>query len=150
MDIVTCIETYGFAVLFIAVGIIAFIGLLKICGVFKCLTGKKVLKTAVYYSLDIVLSFGVAALYFKLADKDFAQYLTYCAAQVAVTTTLYAVYENFGLRALIQKIVASIQTAIKNSKNEQLVRFVQQMGIDNVLQEIQKLVTQTDSDKQSK
>ena len=136
------VNIYGLAILVIAVSIIAFIGLLKICGVFKKLNNVHV-KKAIYYGLDALLSFACAALYFKIFNKNFDQYITYSLAQVAVTTMLYAIYENFGIRTLIRKLVSAIQTAIKNSKDKRLVKFVQDMGIERVLQEIQKLVTDT-------
>lgn len=136
------VSIYGLAILVIAVSIIAFIGLLKLCGVFKKLNNVHV-KKAIYYSLDAALSFIGALLYFKIFDKNFDQYVTYSLAQVAVTTMLYAIYENFGIRALIRKLINALQTAIKNSKDKRLIRFVQGMGIERVLQEIQKLVTDT-------
>ena len=138
------VNIYGLAILIIAVSIIMFIGLLKICGVFKKLNNVHV-KKAIYYGLDTLLSFACAALYFKIFNKNFDQYITYSLAQVAVTTMLYAVYENFGIRALIRKLVSAAQTAIKNSKDKRLVKFVQDMGIERVLQEIQKLVTDTNT-----
>jgi hypothetical protein len=147
--LVEYVKAYGLAVLIIAVIIIAFIGFLKICGVFKKLNNKTV-KKVIYYSLDVALSFGVGAVYFSIFDKNFDQYIAYSLAQIAVTTTLYAIYENFGIRALIQKLVSLIRTAIQNNKNAQFVRLVQQMGIDHVLQEIQTLVAQTEAAQETK
>lgn len=147
--LVEYVKAYGLAVLIIAVIIIAFVGTLKICGVFKKLNNA-IVKKVIYYSLDVVLSFGVSALYFEIFKKNFDQYVAYSLAQIAVTTTLYAVYENFGLRALVQKVVSLIRTAIQNNKDTQFVKLVQQMGIDSVLQKIQALVSQTEAVQESK
>lgn len=147
--LVEYVKSYGLAILIIALSTIVFIGILKLCGVFKRLNNV-VVKKVVYYSLDVAISFGIGALYFKCFSKNFDQYLTYSLAQTATTTTLYAIYENFGLRALVQKLVSLICTAIENNKHTRFVKVIQQIGIDNVLQTIQTLVTQAEDTQETK
>ena len=144
-NVIKYLELYGLPILIMGLIIIVLVGIIKACGLKKCLENRPVLRKVIYYTLDIALSFGVVALYFYIFEKNFAQYLVYTGAQITVTTTLYAIYENFGARALQQKIVGLLGVAIKNSKNKKFLKIVEQLGIDNVLQEIQKLVTKAEA-----
>ena len=141
------ITTYGLSMLVIACLIIAFIGLLKVCKVFSKISSVNV-KKVLYYVLDIALSFAFVAVYFAITKQSFSTYLAYTGAEIFVVTTLYAVYENFGLRKLLQVIITAIQNHIAKNKNSKLTKIVQQLGIEQSLVEIQKLINAAQQEQQ--
>ena len=97
-------------------------------------------KKAIYYILDIGLSFAFTAIYFAIFKQGFSKYLAFTGAEICVVTALYAVYENFGVRKLIQVICAQIKAHLAKNKNSKLTKIVQQLGIEKSLIEIQNLI----------
>lgn len=138
-EAVKYISKYGISLLVIALVIIAIIGILKKCKVFNKLPSKNI-KKAVYYALDIALAFGLTALYFVLFKQGFSKYLTYTGAEICVVTALYAIYENFGVRKLVEITCTLIRKHFAKNKNSKLAKLVQQVGIEKSLIEIQNLI----------
>lgn len=95
------ITTYGLPILFISIAVIFIIGVLKYFKVFDKIKSANV-KKFIYYALDIVLSFGLVAIYFAVDKISFTTYLNYCFKTVTAVTAIYAIYENFGLRKLVR------------------------------------------------
>lgn len=95
------ITTYGLPILFISIAVIFIIGVLKYFKVFDKIKSANV-KKFIYYALDIVLSFGLVAIYFAVDKISFTTYLNYCFKTVTAVTAIYAIYENFGLRKLLR------------------------------------------------
>ena len=120
-QILEFIQTHGLPVFVIASCIIALIGVLKLCKVFDKVTNKNV-KKFIYYVLDVALSFGGSAIYFVAFHKAFSGYLVFSVTQVGATTTLYAIYENFGLRKLVQIALNWVVSLFKNDKVKALAK----------------------------
>lgn len=128
-EILGFIAMYGIPVFVIATCIIAFLGILKLCKVFDKLTNRSV-KKFVYYTLDVTLAFVGSLLYFLIFHVDFSGYLMFCITQVSATTTLYAIYENFGFRKLLQMGLDKLAQAIKNSPNTKLTKTLTSLGLN--------------------
>lgn len=128
-EILGFIAMYGIPVFVIATCIIAFLGILKLCKVFDKLTNRNV-KKFVYYTLDVILAFVGSLLYFLIFHIDFSGYWMYCITQVSATTTLYAIYENFGFRKLLQMGLDKLAQAIKNSPNTKLTKTLTSLGLN--------------------
>lgn len=128
-EILGFIATYGIPVFVIATCIIAFLGILKLCKVFDKLTNRN-MKKFIYYALDVILAFVGALLYFLMFHIDFSGYWMFCITQVSATTTLYAIYENFGLRKLLQMGLDKLAQAIKNSPNTKLTKTLTSLGLN--------------------
>lgn len=122
------IERYGLSVFVIACCIIAVIGILKLCKVFDKITNKSV-KKLIYYALNVVLAFGGSAIYFAIFKINFSGYLVFSAAQVGTTTTLYALYENFGLRKLVQIGLDCLAKKLKNDPDAKLSKTLKGFGL---------------------
>lgn len=148
-EAVKYISKYGISLLVIACIIIACIGILKACKVFNKIPSANV-KKVLYYALDIAFAFAFAAIYFALSKHGFAKYLAYTGAEICVVTTLYAVYENFGVRKLLEVVVALIQKALAKKKNVKLTKIVEQLGIENSLIEIQNMITAAKQNNEQK
>ena len=97
------ISTYGVSILVISVLVIFIIGILKYFNVFGKIKSANT-KKFIYYLLDIVLSFGFVAIYYAINDLSFITYLNYGFKTVTAVTAIYAIYENFGLRKLLQAL----------------------------------------------
>lgn len=144
-EAVKYISAYGISLLVIACLIIACIGILKVCKVFRKVSSVN-LKKAIYYILDIALAFAFAAAYFALTKQGFSKYLAFTGAEICVVTALYAVYENFGVRKLLTVVVTQIREHMAKNKNSKLTKLVQQVGIEKSLIEIQNLLTTAQQD----
>lgn len=122
------ISIYGWAILVIAVCIIAFIGILKVCKVFSKIKSSSV-KKLIYYALDVALAFGGSAIYFAIFHKSFGGYVVYSVAQLVVTTTLYAIYENFGVRKLVQCVISLVASWVKKNPDKKLAKTLKKLGL---------------------
>lgn len=127
-QILTYIATYSLPVFVIATCTILLIGILKLCKVFNKIENKNV-KKFVYYMLDVFLSFGISALYFVIFKLNFENYIWFSVAQVSATTTLYAIYENFGVRKLVQMLLACIANWFKKNPESKLVKALKGLGL---------------------
>lgn len=135
------ISIYGWAILVIAVAIISFIGILKLCKVFTKIESSNV-KKLLYYILDVALSFAGSAIYFAIFHKAFSGYVVYSFAQLFATTTLYAVYENFGIRALVQYLINLIANWIKKNPDSKLSKDLKKIGLgEEQIKEIKNVVS---------
>ncbi len=137
-------QTYGLPILVIAVCVIAFIGLLKFFKVFNKIESKDV-KKCIYYALDVILAFGGAAIYFATFHIDFAEFVGYAFAQLGVTTTLYSIYEHFGIRKLFHFVGGLIIEHIKKNPESQFAKSVKKIGLDKALEDIQAQIAERDT-----
>lgn len=127
--IISYVETYGLAILVIALCIIAFIGILKLCKAFNWIKSSKI-KKFVYYISDVALAFGGSAIYFALFKISFSEYLVYAGAELGVTTTLYAVYENFGVRELVKLVLGVFAKWFKGNPNNKIAKQLKSLGLN--------------------
>lgn len=127
--IIAYVEQYGLPILVIAVCIIAFIGILKLCKAFCWIKSSKI-KKLVYYISDIALAFGGAAIYFALYKISFSEYLVYVGAELGVTTTLYAVYENFGIRELWKLLLEVFAKWLKGNPDNKIAKQLKSLGLN--------------------
>ncbi len=127
--IISYVETYGLAILVIAVSIIFLIGILKLCKAFCWIKSSKI-KKLVYYISDVALAFGGSAIYFALFKISFSEYLVYAGAELGVTTTLYAVYENFGVRELVKLVLGVFAKWFKGNPNNKIAKQLKSLGLN--------------------
>jgi hypothetical protein len=122
---------YGLPILIIACAIIVVVGLLKLCKVFSKIQNKGV-KKFLYYFIDIALSFAGTAIYFTITKTPFifSDYLAYSLAQITFTVALYAAYENFHIRGLVQIILGCIAGWFKKNPNNKIAKALKAMGLD--------------------
>ena len=142
------IESYGLPILVIAICIITLLGILKLCKVFDKLTNKDVRK-CVFFCIDLVLSFGIAAIYFALFNMPFSGYLVYSGAQFVVTVVLYAIYENWGVRKLVQVILALITKWFASDKASRFKKLAIKLGLDQAVITLNKTIAE-EADKKAK
>lgn len=135
------VETYGLAIIVIAVCIIAIIGILKLCKVFDKIKSSEI-KKLIYYALDVVLAFAGSAIYFAGFHKDWTGYWLYSLAQLGVTTTLYALYENFGLRKFVKWLIGIIASWFKKNPNNELSKWANKVGLTESLETIQGMIAE--------
>lgn len=138
-QILLYIAEYGLAVFVIATAIILTIGILKVCKVFDKLQNKDV-KKIIYYALNVALSFGYVALYYVIFTLNWDTYWILCITQMGATTTLYNIYENFGLRKLLQMFLTWFTKVTTKKNTEKFAQLVQDMGLTNALAELRTLI----------
>lgn len=124
-EFITC---YGLPVFIIASIIIGFIGILKLCKVFNKITNANI-KKLIYYILNIVLAFALSAIYFAIFQINFSGYIAYAFTQISATTTLYAIYENFGVRKLVQIFLNWIASKFKKDPESKFVKTLKSIGL---------------------
>lgn len=142
--VVEYIQTYGWSILIIAVCVIVFIGILKLCKVFDKIKSSAV-KKVIYYGLDVALAFGGSAIYFACFHKSFTGYVVYSVAQLVVTTTLYAIYENFGIRKLVQCLISVVANWIKKNPDKEFSKWAEKVGLEASLVAIQNKIADRDA-----
>lgn len=145
-QILSYIGTYGLPVFIIATCIIAVIGILKLCKVFNKISNKNV-KKFLYYLLDVVLAFAGSAIYFAIFKISFTDYVVFSITQVTATTTLYAIYENFGLRKLVQIASAAFIKWIATSKETKFKKLAKKLGLNNAAIILNAVVTEEQNAK---
>lgn len=141
--ILSYVETYGLSILVISICIIVLIGLLKMCKLFDKIESKDI-KKVIYYALDVVLAFAGSAIYFASFNKGWEGYIAYSFAELAVTTLLYALYENFGVRKLVQWLFSVIATWIKKNPDKELSKLVEKIGLTESLDKIQTMIKESE------
>ena len=129
------VEAYGLSVLIIAVTIIAFIGVLKLCKVFDKIQNKD-LKKFIYYAIDIVLAFGGSAIYFAAFKLDWSAFVTYSVAELTIVTTLYSLYEYLGGRKFVRWIIGIVAKWIKKNPDAQLSKWANKVGLETAIEKI--------------
>lgn len=137
-QILDFIQTNGLPVFVIATCIIAIIGILKLCKVFNKVTNKNV-KKCIYYILDVALAFGGSAIYYAIFKLSFNSYIAFSLAQITATTTLYAMYENFGVRNLVQLFFNLIAKKLKPDQLQQFKKLAKKLGFDLATQTLQQV-----------
>lgn len=128
-QILDFISQYGLPVFVIASCSILLIGILKLCKVFNKISNKNI-KKLIYYILNVVLSFGGAAIYYAAFKIGFNSYLMFCLTQISATTTLYAIYENFGVRKLVQIGLAWMASWSKKNPESKFTKAAKALGFD--------------------
>lgn len=128
-QILEFISQYGLPVFVIASCSILLIGILKLCKVFNKISNKNV-KKLIYYILNVVLSFGGVAIYYAAFKIGFNSYLMVCLTQVSATTTLYAIYENFGVRKLVQIGLTWVASWFKKNPEAKFTKAAKALGFD--------------------
>lgn len=135
------IAHYGLPVFVMASCIIAFIGTLKVCKVFNKITNDNI-KKFIYYTLNVILAFGAVAIYFVLFKIDFSTYFMVSFTQVGATTTLYAIYENFGLRKVVQMFLAWLYNKFKKDPESKFVKNLKTIGLtEDAIKKVQELAS---------
>lgn len=129
------VEAYGLSVLIIAVTIIAFIGVLKLCKVFDKIQNKD-LKKFIYYAIDIVLAFGGSAIYFAAFKLDWSAFVTYSVAELTIVTTLYSLYEHFGVRKFVRWLIGIVAKWIKKNPDAQLSKWANKVGLESAIEKL--------------
>lgn len=142
------IESYGLPILVIAICIISFLGILKLCKVFDKLQNKEVRK-CIFLIIDLVLAFGFAAIYFAIFKKPFSGYCVYSGAQFVVAVVLYAMYENWGLRKLVQVVLALLSKWCTSDKEHKFKKLAIALGLDHAVVTLNKTITE-EANKQAK
>lgn len=127
-QILEYITKYGLPVFVIASCIILIIGILKLCKVFNKISNKNV-KKFVYYILNVVLAFVGAVIYFAAFKISFTGYVAFSFTQVGATTTLYAIYENFGVRKLVQMFLDWLGSKLKSDPDSKLSKTLKKLGL---------------------
>lgn len=127
-QILEYITRYGLSVFVIASCIIALIGILKLCKVFSKIKNSNI-KKLIYYILNVALAFGGSAIYFAAFKLSWGSYVMYSCTQVGATTTLYAIYENFGVRKLWQMLLTWVATWFKKNPESDLVKALKGLGL---------------------
>lgn len=140
-QILLYIAEYGLAVFLIATAIIVTIGILKVCKVFDKIQNKDV-KKIIYYALNVALSFGFVALYYALFQLNWDTYWILCITQMGATTTLYNIYENFGLRKLLQMFLAWFTKVTTKKNATKFVELVQEMGLSSAIAELKTIINE--------
>lgn len=138
-EIILFTAQFGLPVIILSFIAIALLGILKLCRVFSKLQSKNI-KKFIYYAIDIILGFGLAALYFVIFGKNFVDYLGFSCTLIGAITAVYALYENIGARNLWQKVLAAIATWFKSSKDSKFKKLALKMGLDKALTELQTVV----------
>lgn len=134
--ILSYVETYGLSILVIAICVIALIGILKLCKVFDKIQSKDI-KKVIYYALDVVLAFAGSAIYFACFHKEWNGYWLYSLAQLATTTLLYSLYENFGVRKLVQYLLSLVAKWLKRNPEKELSKWAEKVGITESIEKLQ-------------
>ena len=142
-QILEYIKQNGLPVFIIATRIIAIVGTLKLCKVFDKISSKNV-KKFIYYILDIALSFGSSAIYFAIFKLNFNDYLIFSVSQISSTTALYALYENFGLRKLVQMLIEWLSKRIKIEDAIKLAKIAEKIGLDKALDQIKEQIIENE------
>lgn len=127
------LTNYGWQIALLALSGILVVGFLKLVKAFDWIKvyttqqdGTKVLnetktkhvKKFIYYALNCIISVSVCTIYvyfmrgIEIGDLNYWGVMV--ASVIAYSTTIYAVYENFGIRTLCQIIGNGIKTAFSN------------------------------------
>lgn len=140
-QILKYIQTYSLPVFVIATCIIILIGILKLCKVFDKIKSSNV-KKFIYYLLDVVLAFGGVAIYFAIFKIDFSSYIMFSITQIGATTTLYAIYENFGIRKIVRMFFDKVKSWIAKNPEAQFSKWAKKIGLDKGLETIQSMIAE--------
>ena len=134
------ISIYGWAIIIIAVAVIALVGILKLCKVFNKIESKNIKKT-IYFGLNIALSFAGSAIYFAIFHKAFTGYVVYCLAQVTVTNIVYSIYEYGHIRTLFQYLLNLFASWVKKNPDSKLAKDLKKLGLgEEQIEEIKNTV----------
>ena len=147
--IVDYVKAYGLSIFVIAICIIAIIGILKLCKVFNKIKSGDV-KKCIYYGLDILLAFGGSAIYFAAFGLNFTGYIAYSLAEVTVVTTLYALYEHFGVRKFVRWIISLIARWVKSNPETKFSKLANKIGLDTALVKVNEAIVKREAEEAEK
>ena len=128
------VSEYGLPVFIISIITIFLIGALKYFGTFKKIQNASV-KKAIYYGLDILLSFGITALYYVIFGLPFTNYIAFCLKAIPCVTVVYAIYENFGLRKFVHFIGTFVVSKVAKEQVEAEKNKIQNKDTTKVVEE---------------
>lgn len=137
-ELLMYIESHGLPVFIIASCIIAIIGILKLCKIFNKIESADI-KKCIYYALDIALSCIFVAIYFAIFNISWSSYVLFSITQIGATTTLYAIYENLGVRKCVRALITYIKKAMAN-KSSKFAKLIDKLGLDEAIKELQTAV----------
>ena len=64
---------------------------------------------------------------------------------MTVVTTLYAVYENCGLRAFVKFLLSLTINALKKNPEDQLGKWAEKVGLEKSLEELQNKIAEKEA-----
>lgn len=134
------VSEFGLPVFLISIITIFLIGALKYFGVFKKIENAG-FKKAIYYGLDIVLSFGITALYYAIFGLPFVNYVAFCLKAIPCVTVVYAIYENFGLRKFVHFIGTFIVSKVAKAQVEAEKNKIEKKGTESVKEKNTSITT---------
>ena len=116
-EITELFKTHSLASVILGWIVICAIGILKYFKVFSKVQNKD-LRKAIYMGLNVALSFGFGALYCVIFKVGFGAYLPLVFELVPVALVEYAIYENIGLRKLLQYLGNYIVSVVAKKQIE--------------------------------
>lgn len=146
--VVSFVKSYGWQLALVALAGIIFVGILKYFNVFEKVDKSK--RKYIYFPMSSVVSLGgcIAYLFFVRSEQTHAMtvidWVCFCIAVVMYTVAVYALYENLGIRSLIQaffnaigknmtKISELIKKAFtKNITTDELKEMALKLGSDTL------------------
>lgn len=138
-QILDFVTKFGLPVFVIASCIIVLIGILKLTKMFNKISNSSV-KKLIYYALVVAFAFGGVAIYFKCFGVDFNTYIVFCMTQISATTTLYAIYENFGIRSLVRIMLSWMATWFKKNPEHKFTKAAKALGLSS--EKIESLIAE--------
>ena len=133
---------YGAPIIVLAIAIIILVGCLKLLGIFNKIQSKQI-KKALYFTLDITLAFITAAIYYRLFNRAFTDYVIFSISVVSAIIILYTPYENYGIRAIVQTVIALVQKWMENNQAHKLTKLAKKYGIDKAIVQLQTEVAKS-------
>ncbi len=148
-EILNFIAEWGLPHFLIGLIIINTIGILKLCKVFSKINSGAI-KKFLYYALDVVLSFGVVAVYYALWHIEFTGYLAYALEQLGLVTTIYAIYENFHIRDGWKKVLNWVGSWFKYNPDNAVTKLAKKIGFDEAIVKLQEEKQKEEAEKLAK
>lgn len=156
--IIKFFEKYGIIMTILATSGIFFVGFLKSLGIFSKLNNK--IKKYVYFILASIASIISCTIYLCMTNQfEWIDWGVGIACVISYTLTVYSLYENLGIRALLKKIIfkpvkhlwQSLVTLIvtKNISQEKIIELVKKLGNDVICQIAEEVKVET-IEKESK
>lgn len=137
---------YGAPIIVLAITIICLVGCLKLAGIFNRIKSAQ-LKKALYVTLDIILAFIVAAVYYRLFTRPFDDYVIFSISLVVAIIILYTPYEVYGLRGIVQMLIALVQKWMNSNQAHKLTKLAKKYGIDKAIIQLQTEAAKANTNK---
>ena len=144
------VQKYGPSILVIAAVIIVFVGVLKLFKAFDKISSKDV-KKAVYFAVDAVLAFAGAAVYFAIFGIPFTGYYAlYSVSLLGVTTLLYSLYEHWGPRWCVRKLIGLVASWFKKNPEAKLTKDAEKYGLVKAINYLQAKYEAQEAEEKAK